>query len=304
MPLIIDEKSIEVLRKRQRAKKLRPVKPSAKAERDLRLRMNQLWERVLFPATDKIRKMVEDGASPSALADVIEQVLRQAEFEYNIAAEDIVWRWKASVEKETRWALQKGLKHSLGVDVTAIVDAPVVRDALAVGGMAAAGLIKSIPGAFLGEVARAVAANFTGQPLPEGRSLQEQIQHLGGVSKNRAKLIARDQTSKMTGLLNKTRQESIGIDLYIWRTSKDQRVVGNPGGTYPEGGKIHGNHYAMEGKLCKWGDPTVYSGDGGKTWRKRHGDMPHAHPGEEIQCRCYAEPHVDIKRILAHSQSL
>jgi len=38
----------------------------------------------------------------------------------------------------------------------------------------------------------------------------------------------------------------------------------------------------MEGIVCKWADPTVYSDYGGKTWKKRTKDMPKVHPGEEM----------------------
>jgi uncharacterized protein with gpF-like domain len=124
------------------------------------------------------------------------------------------------------------------------------------------------------------------------------------VSKNRAKLIARDQTSKLTGLVNQTRQQSIGIEAYIWRTVKDQRVVGNPGGKYPEGNKAHGDHHMMEGVWCKWDDPTVFSRDGGKTWIKRPAQAPKSSPGQDIQCRCHAEPVIDTKKIMECVKSL
>lgn len=284
MPIIIDQDEIKRLRRKRRPKRLKLGRPETKLERELFKRMNDLWVRVLFPATDQIKKMIEQGAGPADIAEVVEQVLRTAEYTYNIAVNDIVTRWKMSVDMDTRRAIHHGLKDSLGVDIAAFVDDPVVSEALAVGGMQAANLIKSIPSVYLGQVAQAVADNFTGRPLPERRSLIEQIQHLGGVTESRAKLIARDQTSKIVSMVNQSRQRSIGIDQYIWKTVKDERVVGKPGGAYPSGGRGHGNHYKMHGLLCRWDDPTVYSKDKGETWISRTGDMPKAHPGEEIQC--------------------
>jgi len=98
--------------------------------------------------------------------------------------------------------------------------------------------------------------------------------------------------------LNQYRQTSIGISEYIWRNVRDQRVVGNPSGKYPTGSSAHHDHWIMEGLLCRWNDPTVYSKDGGRTWLKRTSDMPKAHPGEEILCRCSAEAVIDVKKII------
>ena len=160
-------------------------------------------------------------------------------------------------------------------------DDPRIHQAVEVGSMEMASLIRSIPGEHLGKVARAVVDNFTGKPLPEGRSLLQQIKHLGGVTERRAKLIARDQTSKLTGILNQTRQEAIGIDEYIWRTAKDERVAGSP--TQPiknPNNPYHGDHYHREGKRFRWDSPP-----------------PDGHPGHAIQCRCNAEPIINPAKI-------
>jgi SPP1 gp7 family putative phage head morphogenesis protein len=71
----------------------------------------------------------------------------------------------------------------------------------------------------------------------------------------RAELIARDQVGKLNGQLTRLRQQELGINIYIWQTSMDERV--------------RPTHQAMQGKLCKYGDPTVYSDDNGKTWKDR-----------------------------------
>lgn len=110
----------------------------------------------------------------------------------------------------------------------------------------------------------------------------------------RAELVARDQTMKLYGNLAQHRQEGAGLSLYIWRTLEDERVVGTPGGKYPNGSPGHHNHFVMDGKICKWSDPTVYAdlvedAIAGK-WKPRTKDMPQVHPGVEIQDRCYAQP--------------
>ena len=125
--------------------------------------------------------------------------------------------------------------------------------------------------------------------MPENRTLQQQISQEFKTTYRQAKVIARDQTAKINASLNKIRQQKLGVDIYIWQTMRDSRVVGKPGGLYPKGNDAHGNHYIMQGLYCKYSDPTVFSTDG-KTWRKRTATMPKGEPGTDIQCRCFAEP--------------
>ena len=96
----------------------------------------------------------------------------------------------------------------------------------------------------------------------------------------RAQLIARDQSSKLWGDLNKHRQEEIGVSLYIWRTSDDERV--------------RSTHDNLDDKYCSWDDPTVYADTledaiAGR-WKQRSSINAYVgFPGEDFQCRCYAE---------------
>lgn len=108
-------------------------------------------------------------------------------------------------------------------------------------------------------------------------------------TKNHAKLVARDQIGKLNSTLTRQRQQEVGIDGYIWDTSADERVRGNPGGRYP---KAVPSHYVMEGKRCSWEDPTVYQDSSGK-WVPRPLNAPMVVPGIEIQCRCSAIPDMD-----------
>lgn len=97
-------------------------------------------------------------------------------------------------------------------------------------------------------------------------------------TQSRARLIARDQINKLNGQLTRLRQMEAGVNKYIWRTVRDERVRS----------PAHAN---MEGKYCRWDDPTVYSDDKGKTWKSRSTiSGVKKHPGQDIQCRCFGEP--------------
>lgn len=123
-----------------------------------------------------------------------------------------------------------------------------------------------------------------------GKEITKQImKDLPGISFRRAKVIARDQCSKLNAELSQRRMADAGLEMYVWSTSHDERVRGNPSGRYPNAVP---SHYIMEGKICRWDDPTVYRDEKGE-WVKRSSDMPYVHPGQDIMCRCVALPYWD-----------
>lgn len=118
------------------------------------------------------------------------------------------------------------------------------------------------------------------------KQLQEQIKKASnGLSDKKCRLLARDQIGKLQGQVAEAQMEEIGLEMYIWDTSGDERVRGNPAGKYPTAVP---SHYIMDGLLCRWDDATVYSKDNGKTWINRPANAVKLHPGRDIQCRCVA----------------
>lgn len=118
-------------------------------------------------------------------------------------------------------------------------------------------LIKSIPTQYMAQVEHTIRAGVLAGESP--KSLAEKIQKAGNTTKNRAKLIARDQIGKANGELTKYRQLDLGIKDYTWITSHDERVR-------PE-------HKARDFKQFSWDKPP-----------------PDGHPGMPVQCRCSASP--------------
>ena len=126
--------------------------------------------------------------------------------------------------------------------------------------------------------------------------VSKQIQAVSGISKRRAKIIARDQVGKLQGSLHGRRMQDLGIDSYIWRDSRDKRVAGNPGGLYPvvdEESNFHGNHWERNGRRFLWkksGSKLVEVLSDGSTQVTEYID---GHPGEPGLCRCFAEPFME-----------
>lgn len=162
--------------------------------------------------------------------------------------------------------LIKAVRQSLGINVGGILSNSFeLNSAMQRALLENVDLITSIPEQYLDRVRDIVEGNLT-QGL-RWESLVEEIEHAGEVTKTRAKIIARDQTSKMNGAFNQARQQSLGIDRYEWQTSGDERV--------------RDTHDANDGKIFRWDDPPAETG----------------HPGEDILCRCTAIPIVDLDEI-------
>lgn len=128
-------------------------------------------------------------------------------------------------------------------------------------------LIRSIAAGHLDRVADVVAEGVRVGSRAEvvaGR-LREGVQ----ISARKAKSIARDQIATLQGQVVAARQTRLGIAKYRWRTVGDSRV--------------RTAHRAREGQIFEWAKPP-----------------PDGHPGQPINCRCYAEPVLDdILRDLA-----
>ena len=130
-------------------------------------------------------------------------------------------------------------------------------------------LIESIPEQYLTQVESIVYSNVNsgGRPATIAKQLQSQF----GVTERRAKVIARDQTSKVTGDLNRIRQTDAGFPFFRWLDSSDERVRSRH--------KFLDEHVTEYGKaIYRWDNPPL--SDKG---------VPII-PGEDYQCRCIAQP--------------
>ena len=138
-----------------------------------------------------------------------------------------------------------------------------------------ASLIKTIPDEYLADIEQMVFREARRGASPS--EIKAKVKELFGAADRHAALIARDQVSKFNGRLSQLRQTAAGVTHYIWRTSDDGRVrsLSNSGG--------YSDHRQLDDKKFPWKNPpiTVFKG-------KRAGETNH--PGQDINCRCYAEP--------------
>lgn len=114
-------------------------------------------------------------------------------------------------------------------------------------------------------------------PNEDSGSLVKEINSINTkYTKNKSKFIARNETGNLNGAIQRTQMEGAGFRYYKWMCMLD--------------GVTRDTHRSMNGLVCDWDDDTVYSDDGGKTWKKRTGSMFIGQPGQDYNCRCTAIP--------------
>lgn len=275
MPVLITG---EPSKPRKPKKRGNPVRRSSAVELEYRRSLIRLIGQFKNNVLN-INVLIRENANPAEVRAEIERQLNQAQARFDAAASNIAGSFMQQADADNKRKIERTLINGLGIDSARIIDTPAVRDKIDIATAENVSLIKSIPQEFYGDVAQAVFQNYRGEKFEEG-SLLNRLKKIGSISERRAKLIARDQTAKFVSSVNEIRQQDAGIESYIWRNMQDERVVGNPGGLYPKGNARHRDHWSREGKEFKWSEPPS---DG--------------HPGEAIQCRCFAEPIINIDRI-------
>lgn len=167
-------------------------------------------------------------------------------------------------------AFMTNAKRALGIDLRSVVRQEDLADYLQAAAGRNASLITSLGDDTIKRIQQAVYDNsIAGNSVA---TLRKALADGFGISDRRAKLIARDQTGKLNADLNQIRQTQAGVEEYGFMTSVDERV--------------RASHDAMQGRTCRWSDPTVYKATDG-SWRPRSGvGGVEKHAGQDIQCRC------------------
>ena len=181
-----------------------------------------------------------------------------------------------SIAQKNQANYTRMIDSTLGVDL--FLHEPWLDDFVQSWALQNADFITSIPAELHGDVSRLTyEALRQGVPVDE---LQRDIAKQFNLSQGRAKTIARTETAKLYSQIDKKRAMEDDRDWYYWSTSADERV--------------RESHKVLNNKLCDYRDPTIYSDDNGKTWKKRsnigafEGDV-----GEDFNCRCVALVYVE-----------
>lgn len=197
-------------------------------------------------------------------------------------AQELASGFVKRVDKATASAIERLVGDAMGVDLLKILNQEGLTNIVDAGIAANIQLIKSIPSTYLDKVQMIITQE--GTKGRSGKSLIKQIQEVYPVTENRARVIARDQTSKLNGDITRQRQVAAGIRGYRWRTVGDSSV--------------RESHKERNGKFYAWNPEDVGKKleDGSVMLDPEADDI--GHPGEDYQCRCIAEPVIELDSII------
>ncbi len=108
-----------------------------------------------------------------------------------------------------------------------------------------------------------ITGGMTASERPE--SIAKEIMRTEQVSRSKAMLIARTETTRSSTAFVQARATFVGSEGYIWQTAMD--------------GDVRDRHEHLQGKFIKWTEPPV-AGEAGMRY----------HAGAGPNCRCWAEP--------------
>jgi SPP1 gp7 family putative phage head morphogenesis protein len=250
---------------------------------NLAKKMQDGVRRILFPALPAMIADAENSRRTDAWDDMLEQAMEDlsVSFDETLADDAVRATLRGMADRINGWntaQFHAMVKTVVGVEHYAYEPwlAPHMGSFVSEN----VGLIKKLKEETYQDINRIVQGGIRG-----GNSYRSIINEIVGTdiepgrftkTKDRARLIARDQIGKFNGELTSIRQQSIGVSEYYWRTAGDERV--------------RDSHGALNGMLCRWDDDTVYSDDDGETWQPRSAiEAFEGSPGEDFQCRCWPE---------------
>ena len=159
---------------------------------------------------------------------------------FNQIVESIVNQMAGNTQKDIAAALTKEINRLVGIDISPVIQshAEDIKQALDY----CKDYIVSIPQKYLADVQSTVLLNI--QKGMRSSSIVKELANQYGITLNRAKVIARDQTSKFNLALTTAQAQDMGYDEFKFSTSHDERV--------------RRTHRDADGKLCRVGD-AIYN---------------------------------------------
>lgn len=218
----------------------------------------EYWVEAAYKANPPRMEVAMDALPSSELAKKIAAVGKRWIKKFDNMAEKIATKFAESGRKATDSSFQSALKDA-GWAVKFQVT-PVMRDAMNATIVENVSLIKSIPQQYLTDVQGTVMRGFT-----QGRDLQaisDELQQRYGVTKRRAALIARDQSSKLTATVTQARRVELGLFDAVWVHSSAGK---EPRPSHVKAGKEKQQFDVRKGLLL---------------------DGEYLLPGQAINCRC------------------
>jgi hypothetical protein len=278
-------------RNKYRIKKMRPIDASTMIEAEyygiLRSITEYIKEKFIYVAVEgmakpKVKEQWQDANYSSKMTELINEITRSTNTRFNQKKlAELIKRIVLKTDRYQSIRFMKAAEYGYGFDIGKLPEFKAYKPFINAVIQKNISLIENLRDETLYKLELSLRT-----AVQQGKSIAQvrnEIMSAGQITKRRAALIARNEIKSLTSELNVKRAVNAGFTTYEWLTAQDERVRGNPAGEYA---KAKTNHYIMSGMLCKYEDDSVYSDNGGHTWKKRTAKMPTGKPGQEINCRC------------------
>ena len=258
-----------------------PLNPPDVVEAKFRAELDKMVERMQTVTRRELDKLYRSPEAPTIAMDasfssmaarLVRELTKRFTALFVDKAGGLAKAWAEGISRQSAVGLGQSLKDvSGGVTLKTDVISGAVADVVKASIKQNVALIKSIPREYFleieGEVMRSIQ---TGRGMAD---LQPFLEKRYGITKRRAALIARDQTSKATAAINRARMQGLGVKKFKWLHSM--------GGKEPR--PLHKN--VLNGKVYSFDDPPVID--------ERTGER--GLPGVLINCRCRMLPVIEFK---------
>lgn len=270
-------------KRKARGRVIDPVAPSKRAEVYYRAQIDNLIQSMLDQIIDAVRKPrlndSEEIGDDDSIARLLAALTALSNQDITQGATRVAMNFIGKSNTQNKERFTRSIQRARGVDVESIVNSMNLGDTIAKSIKDNIDLIKSFKTDLINDMSAQIFDDF--KKGVRQSDLIANIYERGNVSKAHAKFVARDQTAKVNSALNEARNTKLGIDEYYWSGTGDERE--------------RDSHFVLNGMLCKYSDPTVYSDDDGKTWKKRKSVGAYeGNPGTDFQCRCLDRPKINF----------
>lgn len=270
-----------MLPKPKNSKKVRPQKASRTIENKYRSIINKLANglkkdvrELVLPILNRDKKLYQDS-----LSDDLATTIAMLKQKYSGITKSYVADITQIVNSLNRVQKSKfinNINSAVSVDLEQILHNENLEDFVSMQINKNVSLVKSIPDYFFkqieAEIYNGVSNGAAYGSIAKRINGVKDISSVFGKLSNRTKFIARNEVENINSALVKKRSEKVGLKKFIWQTSRDERVRGNPAGTYPN---AKCSHYKLDGKVFTWAD-------GANCGTKV------IYPGSDFNCRCVA----------------
>lgn len=231
----------------------------------------------LFRAEGQGLGYSQDASLASQSRILMNSLRRRMESLFSNKAEEFAEGMLKRASKANSAALHTSLKDlSGGVSLKTNFISGKLKERLKASVTENVGLISSIKEDYLGKVEGAVMRSVT-----TGNGLQDlvpQLEKIGGLSKNRARFIALDQTRKANAFIARQRMEDIGIKKFEW--------VHSGGSQKPRDYHRERHPNGLNGGIFSFDDPPVIDTATGEK----------GFPGQLVNCKCSMVPIIEFEQ--------